>query len=185
MMKTYFVVAHFHYVMVGSALFGFLGGIHYWWPKMYGVVVDNMASKIGCLMTFVGFNMTFMPQFIGGSKGMPRRYAAYGENAGFDSYNEASTLGAMVLMTGLFIALFALLWSLKKGKKSPANPWGGVTLEWMTPSPPPEHNFEIDPPVVGDPYDMTLVEWKGEEEGFLPVNPRADDPCVADVKPTA
>lgn len=182
---TYFVVAHFHYVMVGSALFGFLGGIFYWWPKMYGVVVDNMMSKIGCLMTFVGFNMTFMPQFIGGAKGMPRRYAGYGESAGFDGYNEASTLGAMVLMTGLFIALGTLLWSLKKGKKSPANPWGGVTLEWQTPSPPPEHNFEIDPPVVGDPYDMKLVEWKGEEEGFLPVNPRADAPCVADVKPTA
>ena len=182
---TYFVVAHFHYVMVGSALFGFLGGIFYWWPKMYGVIVDNMASKIACLLAFVGFNMTFMPQFIGGSKGMPRRYAAYGESAGFDGYNEASTLGAMVLMTGLILALGTLLWSFKNGKKSPANPWGGVTLEWQSPSPPPEHNFEIDPPVVGDPYDMKLVEWKGEEEGFLPVNPRADDPCVADVKPSA
>ncbi|MHC4823924.1 MAG: cytochrome c oxidase subunit I [Planctomycetota bacterium] len=181
---TYFVVAHFHYVMVGSALFGFLGGIFYWWPKMYGVMADNMASKVGCLLSFVGFNMTFMPQFIGGSKGMPRRYAAYGESAGFDGYNEASTLGAMILMVGLFIALGTLLWSLKKGKKAPSNPWGAVTLEWQSPSPPPEHNFEIDPPVVGDPYDMTLVEWKGEEEGFLPKNPRSDDPCVADVKPS-
>ncbi|MHC4380262.1 MAG: cytochrome c oxidase subunit I [Planctomycetota bacterium] len=181
---TYFVVAHFHYVMVGSALFGFLGGIFYWWPKMYGGMADNMASKVGCLLSFVGFNMTFMPQFIGGSKGMPRRYAAYGESAGFDGYNEASTLGAMILMVGLFIALGTLLWSLKKGKKAPSNPWGAVTLEWQSPSPPPEHNFEIDPPVVGDPYDMTLVEWKGEEEGFLPKNPRSDDPCVADVKPS-
>ncbi len=181
---TYFVVAHFHYVMVGSALFGFLGGIFYWWPKMYGRMVDNKWSKIACIMSFVGFNMTFMPQFIGGAHGMPRRYAAYGPSAGFDGYNEASTLGAMVLMTGLFLALGTLLWSLKKGKKAPANPWGGVTLEWQTPSPPPEHNFEIDPPVVGDPYDMSLFEWKGEEEGFLPVNPRPDDPCVANVQPS-
>lgn len=181
---TYFVVAHFHYVMVGSALFGFIGGIYYWWPKMYGRMAENVMTKIGCLMSFVGFNMTFMPQFIGGSKGMPRRYAAYGPSSGFQEYNEASTLGAMVLMTGLFIALGTLIWALKKGKKSPANPWGGVTLEWQTPSPPPEHNFEIDPPVVGDPYDMSLCEWRGEEEGFLPRNPRADDPCVADVKPS-
>ncbi|MGB0954024.1 MAG: cytochrome c oxidase subunit I [Planctomycetota bacterium] len=181
---TYFVVAHFHYVMVGSALFGFIGGIYYWWPKMYGRMAENAMTKIGCLMAFVGFNMTFMPQFIGGSKGMPRRYAAYGPSSGFQEYNEQSTLGAMVLMTGLVIALGTLIWALKKGKKAPANPWGGVTLEWQTPSPPPEHNFEIDPPVVGDPYDMTLCEWKSEEEGFLPRNPRADDPCVADVKPS-
>ena len=95
----------------------------------------------------------------------------------------ASGVLYLVLAVGLFLALGSLIWSLFKGRKSPANPWGGATLEWMSPSPPPEHNFEIDPPRVGDPYDMDLVEWRGEEEGFLPKTPRADDPCVPDVKP--
>jgi len=151
---------------------------------MYGRVVDGPLAKLGCLLSFVGFNLTFMPQFIGGSKGMPRRYAAYGSEQGFDDWNYWSTIGAMLLCTGLSIALFALIRSLfsKTKNLSPSNPWGGVTLEWQSPSPPPEHNFEIDPPVVGDPYDMSLVEYCGEEEGFLPVNPRSDDPCVADVK---
>jgi len=181
---TYFVVAHFHYVMVGSALFGFIGGIYYWWPKMYGKVVDGPLAKVGCVLSFLGFNLTFLPQFVGGSKGMPRRYAAYGSEQGFDDWNYWSTMGAMVLLAGLSIALFTLLRSFfVKGTPAPANPWGGVTLEWQTPSPPPEHNFEIDPPTVGDPYDMSLVEYRGEVEGFLPVNPRADDPCVAYIEP--
>jgi len=178
---TYFVVAHFHYVMVGSALFGFIGGIYYWWPKMYGRMADNAATKIACLLAFVGFNMTFLPQFVGGSKGMPRRYAGYGHEAGFDTYNFWSSIGAIVLATGLILALGSLIYSLFKGKKAPANPWGGVSLEWQTPTPPPEHNFEIDAFPVGDPYDMDLFRFESDEEGFVPVNPRADDPCVADV----
>jgi cytochrome c oxidase subunit 1 len=179
---TYFVVAHFHYVMVGSALFGFIGGIYYWWPKMYGRMAENAMTKLACLVSFIGFNMTFLPQFVGGSKGMPRRYAGYGSEAGFDTYNYWSSIGSMVLALGLFMALGTLVWAVWKGRKAPSNPWGAVTLEWMTPSPPPEHNFEIDAFPVGDPYDMGLVEYKGEEEGFLPVNPRSDDPCVADVE---
>ena len=180
---TYFVVAHFHFVMVGSALFAFIGGIYYWWPKMYGKVVDGPLAKFACFLSFVGFNLTFLPQFIGGSKGMPRRYAGYGSDQGFDDYNYWSTIGAMVLLAGLSLALFALVRSLfVRGQLSPSNPWGAVTLEWQTPSPPPEHNFEIDPPAVGDPYDMSLVKYEGEAEGFLPVHPREDDPCVADVE---
>ena len=177
---TYFVVAHFHFVMVGSAVFAFIGGIFYWWPKMFGRMADNWVTKLACGLNFLGFNMTFLPLFVGGSKGMPRRYAAY---EGFESYNMWASIGAIVLMIGMFLTLGSLIYSLFKGKRAPANPWGGVTLEWMTPSPPPEHNFEIAAPQVGDPYDMDLVEWRGEEEGFLPKNPRVDDPCVPDVKP--
>jgi len=179
---TYFVVAHFHFVMVGSALFGFIGGIFYWWPKMYGRMAEGALSKWGCLLSFVGFNMTFLPLFPAGSRGMPRRYAGYTEAAGFDSYNMAATVGAVVLAVGLCMALYSLIRSLKHGEKAPANPWGGVTLEWQCTSPPPEHNFDIDPPTVDDPYDMTLVEWRGQEEGFLPKNPRSDDPCIADIQ---
>ena len=114
---------------------------------------------------------------------MPRRYAGYTEAAGFDSYNMAATVGAGVLAVGLCMALYSLIRSLKHGALAPANPWGGVTLEWQCESPPPEHNFDIDPPTVDDPYDMTLVEWRGQEEGFLPKNPRADDKCIADIQP--
>lgn len=178
---TYFVVAHFHYVMVGSALFGFIGGIYYWWPKMYGRMADNFWTKFAWFLSFIGFNLTFLPQFVGGSRGMPRRYAGYGTEAGYDSFNYWSTIGAMILAVGLTMALGTLIYSMFRGRKAPSNPWGGVTLEWQSPTPPPEHNFEIDAFPVGDPYDMTLCEYKGEEEGFLPVNPRADDPCVADV----
>ena len=177
---TYFVVAHFHFVMVGSAVFAFIGGIFYWWPKMFGRMADNTMTRVAVLLNFIGFNMTFLPQFVGGTHGMPRRYAAY---EGFETVNMWSSIGALVLLTGLLLTLGTLIWSLFRGPKAPANPWGGATLEWMTPSPPPEHNFEIDAPRVGEPYDMDLVEWRGEEEGFLPKNPRADDPCVPDVKP--
>jgi cytochrome c oxidase subunit 1 len=179
---TYFVVAHFHFVMVGSALFGFIGAIFYWWPKMYGRMADGALAKWGCILSFIGFNLTFLPLFPAGSKGMPRRYAGYTDSAGFDSYNMAASVGAGVLAIGLSLALYSLIRSLKHGPLAPANPWGGVTLEWQCASPPPEHNFDIDPPTVDDPYNMSLVEWKGEEEGFLPKNPRADDPCIADIK---
>ena len=180
---TYFVVAHFHFVMVGSALFGFIGGIFYWWPKMYGRMAEGALSKWGCILAFIGFNLTFLPLFPAGSRGMPRRYAGYTEAAGFDSYNMAATVGAGVLAVGLCMALYSLIRSFKHGAPAPANPWGGVTLEWQCESPPPEHNFDIDPPTVDDPYDMTLVEWRGEEEGFLPKNPRSDDKCIADIQP--
>jgi cytochrome c oxidase subunit 1 len=148
---TYFVVAHFHYVMVGSMLFAFLAGFYYWWPKMFGRMYNEFYGRLGAVILFVGFNLTFFPQFIMGSQGMPRRYASYPIK--FVSQHHASTLGAYTMAVGLSIAGLNLFHSLRKGRRAPANPWGSNTLEWRTPSPPPHDNFK-ETPVAGDPYDL-------------------------------
>jgi cytochrome c oxidase subunit 1 len=157
---TYFVVAHFHYVMVGSTLFAFLGGMYYWFPKMFGKMYNEYWGRMGAIITYIGFNLTFLIQFVAGAQGMPRRYASYPE--GFQIYHVISTVGAFVVSIGLFIVLFNWIHALLKGKKAPANPWGANTLEWHTPSPPPHDNFSVQPQ-VGDPYDMHEWEKQGDE----------------------
>lgn len=147
---TYFIVAHFHYVMVGSAIMGYLGGLHYWWPKMTGRMYNSFWSKISALTIFVGFNTTFFPQFILGYLGMPRRYHSYPPE--FQVWNVMSSAGATILGVGYFIPLVYFVWSFRKGKIAPANPWGATTLEWHTPSPPPVENFLTPPVVTEDPY---------------------------------
>ncbi len=147
---TYFVVAHFHYVMVGGMVMAYLGGIHFWWPKMFGRLYSEGWSKFSAIIVFVGFNLTFFPQFILGSQGMPRRYAAYPDE--FQVLNVMSTAGASVLGVGYLMPMIYLVWSLKKGKPAPANPWGAVGLEWMIPSPPPTYNFEETPVVTWEAY---------------------------------
>ena len=148
---TYFVVAHFHYVMMGGTLVAFLGGLFYWWPKMTGKMYNEFWGRISCLGVFIGFNTTFFPQFIMGARGMPRRY--YNYNPEFQFYHQLSTVGSMILGLGLFIALGVLIHSLLRGKKAPANPWGASSLEWQAVSPPSLHNFDTDPVEV-DPYDL-------------------------------
>lgn len=165
---TYFVVAHFHYVMVGGTLVGFLGGIFHWWPKMTGKMFDDLWGRISCLIVFVGFNLTFLPQFVLGSRGMPRRYATYVPE--FQELHQWSTYGAYVLGVGLFVALGVLIHSLLRGKQAPPNPWGGATLEWQCASPPPFFNFAA-PPRVNEPYDYTPLEYHGEEKGWEYVHP--------------
>jgi cytochrome c oxidase subunit 1 len=148
---TYFVVAHFHYVMMGGNVIAFLAGLHYWWPKMFGRMYNEKLAQIACGLVFIGFNLTFFPQFIMGSRGMPRRYYDYLPE--FTTFHFLSTVGSWVLLLGFLITagyLFASLWS---GEKAPENPWAGLTLEWQTSSPPPLHNFPTQPiPKVG-PYD--------------------------------
>lgn len=147
---TYFIVAHFHYVMVGSAIMGYLGGLHFWWPKITGRLYNEFWSKISAVVIFVGFNTTFFPQFILGYLGMPRRYHMY--PAEFQTWNVLSSAGATILGFGYLLPVIYLLWSLKFGAKAPANPWAAKGLEWETASPPPVENF-LDPPVVTeDPY---------------------------------
>lgn len=150
---TYFVVAHFHYVMVGGTIMGYLGGLHYWWPKMTGRLYPGFASKLSALLVFVGFNLTFFPQFILGYMGMPRRYWSYPPE--FQVLNVLSTAGASVLGIGYLLPIFYFAWSLKYGEKSGDNPWGAVGLEWDTPSPPPTENFYTTPVVTHDPYEYT------------------------------
>lgn len=148
---TYFVVAHFHYVMMGGTIIAFIGGIHHWWPKMTGKMFSERWGKIGCLLTFVGFNLTFFTQFMLGSQGMPRRYFTYLEQ--YETLHFVSTIGSQVLGLGLFVTLFVFIHSLVAGKKAPKNPWGGLSLEWEAESPPIEHNFHGQPICERGPYD--------------------------------
>jgi cytochrome c oxidase subunit 1 len=142
---TYFVIAHFHYIMVGGAVMAFMGGLHYWWPKISGRMYPELWGRISAAIIFLGFNLTFFPQFIAGYLGMPRRYNAYPPE--FQVYNVLSSAGASILAVGYLMPLVYFLWSLRYGRHAPANPWGATGLEWKTPSPPPPENF-AEPPVV-------------------------------------
>lgn len=148
---TYFVVAHFHYVMMGSTAVAFFGGIHYWWPKMTGKMYNEFLAIVAFVLFFIGFNLTFFPQFFLGSKGMPRRYYTYLEE--FQFLHQLSTYGSWIVSLGILIMFINLINSLFSEKRAPNNPWGGTTLEWETTSPPDEHNFHETPVVTRDPYD--------------------------------
>ncbi|MEC8161400.1 MAG: cbb3-type cytochrome c oxidase subunit I [Planctomycetota bacterium] len=162
---TYFVVAHFHYVMMGSTVIAFLGGIYHWWPKMFGRMYNETLGRIACIIVFVGFNMTFLPQFVLGSRGMPRRYARYDEV--FEPLHQFSTIGALILGLGLLGAGLVLVQSLISGKRVAGNPSGASTLEWQTTSPPHFHNFEFDPQ-IGKLYDYDSLEYDETIEGYVP-----------------
>ncbi len=147
---TYFVVAHFHYIMVGGMVMGYMGGVHYWWPKISGRMYPEGWGRLAALIIFIGFNLTFFPQFILGYLGMPRRYHAYPEE--FQVLNVMSTAGASILGIGYLLPMCYLLWSLRYGAPASANPWDATGLEWQTSSPPPRDNFETAPVVTGEPY---------------------------------
>ncbi len=176
---TYYVVAHFHYVMMGGMVFAFLGGLHYWWPKMTGKMYNEFWAKISLLILFIGFNLTFLPQFVMGSLGMPRRYFNYLEQ--FQGYHQLSTWGAYLLGVGFVIMAVYLFHSMRNGKQAKANPWGSRSLEWQASSPPPLHNFEHHTPVIihgSYDYHKPMSEFQlgiptshnghGEEETVTP-----------------
>ncbi len=148
---TYYVVAHFHYVMMGGMVMAFFAGLHYWWPKMFGKMYSELWAQIACAILFVGFNMTFLPQFVMGAQGMPRRYFNYIDQ--FQSFHVFSTIGAYVMSVAFLIMAGYLLHSLLRGKRAPSNPWGSRALEWQTSSPPPLHNFHHVPVIINGPYD--------------------------------
>src|SRR6266545_1364997 len=153
---TYFIIAHFHYIMVGGTIMGYLGGIHYWWPKISGKLYPEAWARFAALVVFIGFNLTFFPQFILGYLGMPRRYHAYPPE--FQVLNVMSTAGASILGAGYIIPMIYLVWSMRYGKNATANPWGSTGLEWKTSSPPPTDNFEVPPIVTEDPYTYSHEE---------------------------
>jgi cytochrome c oxidase subunit I len=150
---TYFVVAHFHFIMVGGAIMGYLGGLHFWWPKMTGRMYSEFFSRVSAIMVFVGFNITFFPQFVLGYAGMPRRYHAYPDE--FQVLNVMSSAGATVLAAGYALPVIYFLWSLKYGAVAGPNPWGASGLEWQTASPPLTENSTEVPHVHGEPYEYT------------------------------
>ena len=152
---TYFVVAHFHYVMMGGTIIAFIGGVHHWWHKMTGKLYNEKIGVMAALIVFVGFNVTFFTQFYIGSHGMPRRYWSYLPE--FHTGHVISTIGSYILGLGLVIALVNLIMSLVSGKKATQEPWTGVSLEWETATPPIEHNFESQPIVTKGPYDFPEV----------------------------
>jgi len=159
---TYFVIAHFHYVMVGGMVTAYLGGLHFWWPKMTGRMYPEAWAKLAALVTFIGFNLTFFPQFILGYLGMPRRYAYYPPE--FQVLNVLSSAGASILAVGFILPAIYFVWSLKYGEIAGDNPWKATGLEWQTTSPPPTHNFHETPVVTMEPY-----HYGAEEE--VPVVP--------------
>jgi cytochrome c oxidase subunit I len=150
---TYFIVAHFHYIMVGGAVMAYLGGIHFWWPKITGRMYPDGWARFGALVIFVGFNLTFFPQFMLGYLGMPRRYAVY--PAEFQVLNVMSSAGASILGIGYLIPLIYLFWSMRYGPVAGPNPWQAKGLEWQTPSPPPTENFEEIPVVTEGAYEYS------------------------------
>jgi cytochrome c oxidase subunit I len=188
---TYFVVAHFHYVMVGGATLAYLGGLHFWWPKMTGRMYPEGWAKVAAALTFVGFNLTFMPQFILGYMGMPRRYHYYPQE--FQAWHIMSSAGASVLGLAYIIPIIYLIWSLKYGPIAGPNPWGAKGLEWTVPSPPGEFNFDEIPLVTDEAYaydddveegaqqdrenmfgTREAVEEEAENDRFLTANPPSE-----------
>lgn len=153
---TYFIVAHFHYIMVGGAAMAYLGALHFWWPKISGRLYSETLARVSAVLVFLGFNLTFFPQFILGYLGMPRRYHVYPDE--FQVLNVFSTAGASILGIGYLLPLLYLVWSMRYGPQASSNPWNAAGLEWTTPSPPPAHNFAETPVVDEDAYDYERID---------------------------
>jgi cytochrome c oxidase subunit 1 len=153
---TYFVVAHFHYIMVGGAVMAYFGAMHFWWPKITGRMYHEGWARFTAILAFFGFNLTFFPQFLLGAEGMPRRYWDYPPE--FQLLNVLSSAGASILAAAYLLPFFYLLWSLKHGRPAGDNPWQATGLEWQTSSPPPKENFNEQPVVTREPYDYKQDE---------------------------
>jgi cytochrome c oxidase subunit 1 len=163
---TYYVVAHFHYVMMGGTVIALLGGLHYWWPKITGRLYHERLGVASAIFVFFGFNVTFGIQFVMGSQGMPRRYYDYPDMPWLEPLHQLSTIGSWFLAAGLLMVLVNGLWSLKRGRLAPGNPWGGATLEWThTTSPPDPHNFHATPLVTHGPYDYGVLFGEAGGDG--------------------
>jgi cytochrome c oxidase subunit 1 len=156
---TYFVIAHFHYIMVGGSVLAYFGGLHYWWPKATGRMYPEIWARIAAVTVFAGFNLTFFPQYLLGVQGMPRRYHAYPPE--YQVLNVLSSAGAVVLALGYLLPLGYLAWSLWRGARATDNPFGATGLEWQTASPPPTHNFDRAPAAPGEAYAYAPVATAG------------------------
>jgi len=170
---TYFVIAHFHYIMVGGAIMGYLGGLHFWWPKITGKLYPEFLARVAAITLFVGFNLTFGPQFLLGLMGMPRRYHNYPPE--FQVLNVLSTAGASILAIGYLLPMVYFTWSVRYGKVAGPNPWPATGLEWSTASPPPAENFDVTPVVDWEPYDYKNRADLGLGTSVAPLAPAHGD----------
>jgi len=166
---TYFIVAHFHYVLFGGSIFGLTAGAYYWWPKMFGRMLDETLGKVHFWLMLIGFNLTFFPMHILGLNGMPRRVYTYPEGLGFETLNQVETVGSLILGFSFVVFLYNIVKTARGPRNAPADPWHGATLEWAIPSPPQEWNFAEIPTVHGRD---ALWEAKRERGGPLPEPPR-------------
>jgi cytochrome c oxidase subunit 1 len=170
---TYFVVAHFHYVLFGGSIFALLGGIYFYWPKLYGKLLDERLGKLHFWLTFAGFNLTFFPMHFLGLAGMPRRYSTYGIESGWWFWNAISTLGALLIATSILVFLLNVQKTARSRQEVSANPWDGSTLEWAIPSPPPVYNFRITPVVTHrdqlwhDKYDAVPAQREAVADAIV------------------
>ena len=169
---SYFVIAHFHTIMVGGSVSAFMAGIHYWWPKVTGRLYHEFWAQFAAITMFVGFNVTFLPQFVMGWQGMPRRYHIYPEV--FQVWHVISSFGALILAVAYLFPLAYLTWSLKFGARAPDNPWQATGLEWQTPSPPPKENFLRPPRVDTEPYAYHSFGRANEPEAAAPIRMQGD-----------
>ncbi|MBI4419639.1 MAG: cbb3-type cytochrome c oxidase subunit I, partial [Gemmatimonadetes bacterium] len=160
---TYFVVAHFHYVLFGGAVQGLFAGIYYWWPKVTGRLMNEKLGKWHFWLMFLGMNLTFFPMHFIGLLGMPRRIYTYSADLGLSSLNLLATIGALVLGVAVLVFLANVWWSARHGERAGNDPWGGATLEWTIPSPPPPYNFAVLPEVVS-----RLPRWSRTEMRAIP-----------------
>jgi len=154
---TYFVVAHFHYIMVGGMVMAYMAGMHFWWPKISGRMYPEGWGRLAALIVFIGFNLTFFPQFVLGYMGMPRRYWDYSRAPEYQILNVLSTAGATILAVGYLLPMVYFLWSMRYGKPAPDNPWNAAGLEWAVPSPPPTFNFDEQPVVTWEAYNYDEI----------------------------
>ncbi|HEX7167664.1 MAG TPA: cbb3-type cytochrome c oxidase subunit I, partial [Acidimicrobiales bacterium] len=176
---TYYIVAHFHYVLFGGALFGIFGGIYYWWPKIFGYLLSDRIGKLHFWLMLIGFNLAFAPMHWIGLQGMPRRIPVYPKELGVEVPNFVSTIGAFVIALSTLVFLHNVFWSRVKGERATADPWDGRTLEWTIPSPPPEYNF-AEVPVVHALDDFWHRKYTEDEDGRLMRIPPADAAAAAD-----
>ena len=169
---SYFVVAHFHYVLFGGAIFGIFAGLYYWMPKMFGKMYNETLGKFHFWFTFIGFNLTSSPMHQLGIMGMPRRYASFVENAhgidffpgSFQDWNYWATVGAFIMGLAVLFFIWNLVWMFVKGKDAGKNPWNSKTLEWELDSPPPPDNFETPPVITEGPYEYG-TPWRPAAAG--------------------
>ena len=173
---SYFVVAHFHYVLFGGSIFALLGGLYFYWPKVYGKLLDERLGKLHFWLTFAGFNLTFFPMHFLGLAGMPRRYSTYGFDSGWWFWNAISTIGALLIATSILVFLLNVQKTARSKQDVPANPWDGATLEWAIPSPPPVYNFRITPIVTHrdqlwhDKYDAVPAQREAVADAIVEID---------------